>query len=428
MGRHRVRQKLLDKISAEKQSREAKKEQKEEAHVKFEARREQNRRRQVYERRRCTRQMSSHVWEKDDRTTPHPLIVVKQWIFEHTLEDNSIIVENFSRKNCGKRDHCDGGIVSYDIKFIGRNIMNYFGKGKMEVEIEVKGIPKGFFVVLCSVQEEFISQDPHISLLPHDCSENDFILLSVCASNMTSIDHISVNDWDNNAEFLRLCKTKTSTVKNGTNHHYGSFGYCFSFGLRNNYGLDTSGRYSYTSYANDEDIELQPVKQYLSKNLLLVYHTFDKIIAGISGKLQDIGKTLKFLSNNHEMLDIGENDSYASPLTVHININAGTQDLHCEKDVSYTIIHVPLQISVEPYIIFQFQINESVAINLKCDPGCCFAYTAYCMTHRQLGVHGDNCMNISTYIGKRVFNSFKQSFCRKREKDYVKMKSWMTFS
>ena len=126
MGRQRVRQKLLDKISAEKQSREAKKERKEEAHVKIEARREQNRRRQVYERRRCTRQMSSYVWEKDDRTTPHPLIVVKQWIFEHTLEDNSIIVENFSRKNCGKRDHCDGGIVSYDIKFIGRNIMNYF--------------------------------------------------------------------------------------------------------------------------------------------------------------------------------------------------------------------------------------------------------------------------------------------------------------
>ncbi len=129
-------------------------------------------------RQKGTRQMSSYVWEKDDRTTPHPLIVVKQWIFEHTLEDNSIIVENFSRKNCGKRDHCDGGIVSYDIKFIGRNIMSYFGKGKMEVEIEVKGIPKGFFVVLCSVQEEFISQDPHISLLPHDCSENDFILLS----------------------------------------------------------------------------------------------------------------------------------------------------------------------------------------------------------------------------------------------------------
>jgi len=35
MGRHRVRQKLLDKISAEKQSREAKKERKEEAHVKL---------------------------------------------------------------------------------------------------------------------------------------------------------------------------------------------------------------------------------------------------------------------------------------------------------------------------------------------------------------------------------------------------------
>jgi hypothetical protein len=118
MGRQRVRQKLLDKISAEKESREAKKEWKEEAHVKIEARREQNRRRQIYERWRCTRQMSSYVWEKDDSTTPHPLIVVKQWIFEHTLEDNSIIVENFSRKNCGKRDYCDGGIVSYDIKFI----------------------------------------------------------------------------------------------------------------------------------------------------------------------------------------------------------------------------------------------------------------------------------------------------------------------
>ena len=35
MGRQRVRQKLLDKISAEKQSREAKKERKEEAHVKL---------------------------------------------------------------------------------------------------------------------------------------------------------------------------------------------------------------------------------------------------------------------------------------------------------------------------------------------------------------------------------------------------------
>ena len=47
------------------------------------------------------------------------------------------------------------------------------------------------------------------------------------------VDSISVDHWNNNVEFINLCKAKTSTVKNGSNPHHGYFGHCFSFGLRN---------------------------------------------------------------------------------------------------------------------------------------------------------------------------------------------------
>ena len=101
------------------------------------------------------------------------------------------------------------------------------------------------------------------------------------------------------------------------------------------------------------------------------------------------------------------------------------RDLHYEKDVSYTVIHVPPQISVEQYIIFQFQINDYAVINLKCEPGCCFEYSAYCLTHRQLSAHGNNCMNISTYILGRDCQQLP--FWRKRENDHEKKKRWLNF-
>lgn len=224
-------------------------------------------------------------------------------------------------------------------------------------------------------------------------------------------------------------KSKISTVKQDKkDHHYGSFGFCFSFGLRNNYGLDSSGIYSYTYYANDEVDEMDLMKRYLSENLLTVFQTFHRIVPGISSKLQEVGKTVKYLCNNHGMLNVMEKEKHVSALTANININAGTRTPHCEKDVSYTIIHVPPQKSSESFILFQFQINDNIDINLKCVPGTCFTYSAYCLTHRQLSSFGSNCMNISTYIGKRVFDSFKTSFWRKRKKDEEKLKSWMNFS
>jgi hypothetical protein len=170
------------------------------------------------------------------------------------------------------------------------------------------------------------------------------------------------------------------------------------------------------------------MKRYLSENLLTVFQTFHRIVPGISSKLQEVGKTVKYLCNNHGMLNVMEKEKHVSALTANININAGTRTPHCEKDVSYTIIHVPPQKSSESFILFQFQINDNIDINLKCVPGTCFTYSAYCLTHRQLSSFGSNCMNISTYIGKRVFDSFKTSFWRKRKKDEEKLKSWMNFS
>ena len=62
------------------------------------------------------------------------------------------------------------------------------------------------------------------------------------------------------------------------------------------------------------------------------------------------------------MLDVTENESYASPLTIHININARTRDLHCEKDVSYKIIQVPPQVSIEAYIVERRILNFFICI------------------------------------------------------------------
>jgi hypothetical protein len=41
-----------------------------------------------------------------------------------------------------------------------------------------------------------------------------------------------------------------------------------------------------------------------------------------------------------------------------------------------------------------------------------FSYSGYCIAHRQFYVQGLNCMNLSTYCGRRLYCNYRQSLYR----------------
>ena len=62
-----------------------------------------------------------------------------------------------------------------------------------------------------------------------------------------------ISTWDNHNDFIHLKKIKQSTIKNNNpEHHYGSQGYCFSFGLRNDFKKIKDDLISVGLYAGDD--------------------------------------------------------------------------------------------------------------------------------------------------------------------------------
>lgn len=334
-------------------------------------------------------------------------------------------MDNLIRTKGSSTNHCDGGITSYDLKVIGDNVLKYFQEMKdQSVKIDLKDINGGYLFILCSVQEEHIIRDESITVIPDDYKEEDYIVLFFGLSSILPVEN-KQRIWDNVLDIINLKKHKQSTVKeNEPEHHYGSQGECYSFGVRNGFSMDTTGLYSYTWYANDSCDEMQQYKHFIWNSLRNVYEAFNRIVMGISTKLFEVGKSMEYISDNHKMPSIvtGNQTGYTS-LAASINIDATTSLIHCERDVSYTIIHVPEQKN-GAYINFEFQLNNKYSLLFRSDQNTAFAYSSYCLAHRQVSTYGHKCMNVSSYVGKRLYESFRMSLWRgKKDDDEKKKKS-----
>jgi hypothetical protein len=180
---------------------------------------------------------------------------------------------------------------------------------------------------------------------------------------------------------------KKSTIKkNNQNHHYGSSGECYSFGLRNSYTkLKHASSPSISKYKGDDSIESKSYQQYLENIYRCVYDSMHKYIPGVPRKLNLNCVSMLQLSVKSSMDSIVRNNIDSDMnflLSANININARTRELHCEKDTTYTTIAIPHQLNQSACIIFEFYLNTHHSLKIKFPSASCFTYSAYCLTHR----------------------------------------------
>ena len=150
------------------------------------------------------------------------------------------------------------------------------------------------------------------------------------------------------------------------------------------------------------------------------YKSFNKIVSGLSNFINVTCRFMRYESKQTDLKDYVtsmfkddiKEHSKNFMLSGNININAKTRDLHCEKDTTYTTICVPKQSLIQAYVVFEFKINESMILQLDVKQNSAFTYSAYCLAHRQLYTIGKNCMNISNYSARSVFNHFRKSLDR----------------
>ena len=150
--------------------------------------------------------------------------------------------------------------------------------------------------------------------------------------------------------------------------------------------------------------------------------SFNSIIPNMSSYINFTCRSLKYEGKKNvisKYLRTFQNNEYKNIMTfittAHININATTRDLHCEKDTTYTTICVPQQKEEKAHIVFQFQINDENTLELDVKQHGAFTYSGYCLSHRQLATKGELCMNISTYSAKAVYTHFRTSLKRIQE-------------
>jgi hypothetical protein len=381
------------------------------------------RRQKQYSNRRNVRRLKEYTVEKK-KFAPHPLILIKKHTYDK-VKDNSIILTNMTRKDVKKFNLSDGGITSFSIKYCGANTYHLLHKMKTQqttlYNIQGNDIPKDYLLILCNYNEAGLINDPNITYIPREAEEGDYALLLLYVANIhkiSNLQHIPI--WDNMKLSSHLNKIKKSTIKsNISNHHYGSTGECYSFGVRNAFSKSLSKNVSLTKYAGDENDGSKYYKDYIWNILSMAFNSFDRIITGLSNNLNITCRYMKTQSNKTELVQYFEKDSNTNKdktlpliLSASININARTRDIHCEKDITYTTIHVPPQTEINGYIVFEFQFSTNLSMKIQVMQNCCFTYSAYCLAHRQIYTNGFKCMNLSTYSTNKVFNSYRKSMMR----------------
>ena len=374
--------------------------------------------------RRNMRRLKKYL-EDQHKSAPHPLIVIKKKIFQH-VKNHSVILTNMRRKDINKKNVTDGGITCYSIKYIGDNVADLFHA--MEIhpysnlhDINNSNLLGDYLLILCEANEKCLVDDPNITFIPNEVEDDDYVLLmmyvhNTCTSNLLQ----QLPIWDNVMDLAEIKKSKKSTINSSNyNHHYGSTGECYSFGVRNAFSTSQCTNITITNYAGDDSSTMQKYKKYIWDNFDIVFKSFDQKIPGLSKYLnitcksmehQCKGTELSSYMNNH--YNKGNMAHSQSMLSGNINVNAMTRDIHCEKDITYTTIHVPHQQENDAYIVFEFQLNPLFSLKIQVLQNCSFTYSAYCLAHRQVYTYGFNCINLSTYSTKRLYNHYRLSLNR----------------
>lgn len=353
-------------------------------------------------------------------STPHPLLCIDEATFQ-IFQDNTIVLCNMRRTPIVDSPSSDGGITSYEVSKIGEHLLPLFSTLDDNNHCDISNIRHDYMFFMCSTSEKCLIDDPNVVYIGDREKSRDYAILLLLLSDVTKFQKdAELPRWDNVEDLKMLQKIKRSTVKNNqASHHYGSTGLCYSFGVRNAYSMDETGKVSLTRYVGDMKETASYFKHFIHYNFHTTFKAFDVLYPGFSYKLNLCVEAMQHVSKNTMLKSFITSDEDLAMsinpflLTSNINIDCKTKDLHCERDVSYTTIMVPYQ-NVGNFIIFEFKLNEQISFSLKCPASSCFTYSAYCLYHRQFQTSGGSCINLSSYCNKSFFCNFRKSLERLR--------------
>jgi hypothetical protein len=314
-----------------------------------------------YKKRKKLRRLNCYIFSKRNISV-HPLAAISSDTY-NVVKDNCIILENMVRCKVNRRNCTDGGITSFDIQSVGINVNCFITNNKdgncLEC-IDVDDVLGGFLIVLCSVTESALQNDPNITFIPSD-DHSVYAVLLVLGTDMNQVvDARLIPTWDNRRDFSMLKKFKKSTVKIGrSNHHYGSSGYCYSFGIRNAFSRNSTSNVTITSYAGDEMEPANMFKSFIWQTMDFTFEYLDNIITGLTNNLHIFNKSMQYHAKKTELSSymkkaIDINSRYNIMSSGNINIEACTKFFHCERDTTYTTLMVPPQTISNPFIEFDF--------------------------------------------------------------------------
>ena len=297
--------------------------------------------------------------EEYNKSTPHPLILLSSSSY-NKIKDNSIIVHEMTRE--GKKGKNINVInnTNYSIKSAGCHVKHLidevFGTGEIFNAKHQADVKNGYLAILCDANESLLRQDINIQYINRERNnnlENSVVLIMLFVFGKKFQDKLcNTYVWNNAEDITTVRRFKKSTVKNGGNHHFGSMGECFSFGLHNIF--KTKNMITIDNYCGDDEAMIKKYRSCIGLHLKRVFTIFDTIIPGLSNDLHITGRSMlsssKGTSLENVFMKYDNNDDNLMPhfiLSSHLNVDAKTSIIHCEKDTTYTTIAVPKQIEKE---------------------------------------------------------------------------------
>lgn len=223
-------------------------------------------------------------------------------------------------------------------------------------------------------------------------------------------------------------KCKPDILK--TYNHFGSKGECYAFGNKPNYAIVENS--SVGTYAIKKSKVIAKQKS-ISNDADLIEDMCASVISDgvkiLSNVLPDIRLLLSPIVNSFSTITSMPgiikrvntvNDGFWNTM---LYVDGRTEELHTEKDSTYTLITVPRQkftmkrnIEHRPMFIFNFGPQNQVIFPLN--QKICLIYNGRFVTHRQAYTQEcedseDRFINISSYGNEKLFNHLRKTYSRK---------------
>ena len=320
--------------------------------------------------------------------------------------------------------------ISYGINVMKRKKKQIiYGHKTWTTEIMLQNTTNGLVYIMTNKKElssEIESGNIHIIDGTTRCSNNDGYDSKHCPSGMIllCVCKVGANEQCNgikwgNAEEKILKSVKNSTIT-ATNSHHGSHGGHYSFGNKAFYGKVGSSSVSQYAVKKSNDISAKVLEELFSNEVRYGVNNIAKhipIVKELISPVLDVAYEMQCHQGDINLKEVYLKNSGIWKTSV--TVDAYTKDFHTENDCTYTVIHVPMQVSLYKCHAyhFQFALNEKHNISIPLHECTTILFSAKCLTHRQTFVDNhdhkkDVFINFGAYGNQQLFNHMRKTFVR----------------